>query len=636
MDDSVDLQPGSSNDAEISPEIIDSPAAIDNDPTDPNKSSGDKVFDISEDTIAEVKDVPMNSMQVFPIKKVVPKIPSTTNPPKASPVPVAPTPKQVEGTSWPVAENKKEIPPTTPEANPTPSKNLFDTSYVKPRDEMGKPESFIPTLENTPTLNNTSKFAAEKLPEIPAFKGTFDQKATSSFEPQSFTESNKIESVPTTNSTVTPPKPSTPPINPTPTNTLTDNKPESRAPINPAPIAEKNLINNEIKPSTEAPKERAIGSIPLKDITVPKSPTRNTPSNPPTKVLGAIPPQNNENKFDLPEDPSIKKLRTYESDVAEIMSHRNISAASIAIAEKKRNEQIIYPNNNDETSQQEEPQAQKNTSTSHSTSKFFLILISFVFIVVGIGGAYYFYKKSIFGSGSTVLTVNPTPTNNSIITTDSKATLNISGMDPNAIVASIKNEFQKDQKPNSIKEIVINDGQNKVAAPRMIDFMDIDAPDILKRSLTNDWILGVNNDSANNKDIFVIAQTNFFQNAFAGMFQWESVMADDLKLFLSNGAYQGIVNAPKATSTITVKGPIINVTVTDNSVSEGNTESYSTLRGQFEDYTIMNKDVRVFKTKEGKILFFYSFINNSTIVVASKEQTLVEILNRLENKAFVR
>ena len=206
-------------------------------------------------------------------------------------------------------------------------------------------------------------------------------------------------------------------------------------------------------------------------------------------------------------------------------------------------------------------------------------------------------------------------------------------MDLDAVRARIAAEAEKPHSPGNIHELIITNEGNRVTEAEMLTLMQIDAPDILKRSLTNPWMLGIYTDELGGKDVFVAATTNFFQNTFAGMLQWENIMADDLKLYISSA--RGIVNAPAVSSTVEVLGTNGSTTPPAQPPSSS-IEQYYTLRGQFEDRIIMNKDVRVFRTTDRKILFLYSFINNSTLVFTTKEKTLVEILNRLEKQAFIR
>jgi hypothetical protein len=64
--------------------------------------------------------------------------------------------------------------------------------------------------------------------------------------------------------------------------------------------------------------------------------------------------------------------------------------------------------------------------------------------------------------------------------------------------------------------------------------------------------------------------------------------------------------------------------------------SYIILRGSFIDRIIKNKDVREFTAGNGDVIFLYSFIDSTKLVVTGSESALSEILNRLEQQAFVR
>ncbi len=113
-------------------------------------------------------------------------------------------------------------------------------------------------------------------------------------------------------------------------------------------------------------------------------------------------------------------------------------------------------------------------------------------------------------------------------------------------------------------------------------------------------MLGVYSDASGSRSVFAIVQTDFFQNAFAGMLQWEASMPYDLQ---NDVAWQ------PATTTI---------------------------RGQFTDHIVRNADVREFTTPDGGTAFLYSFVDNTKLVFAANERALMEIQSRLEQQAFVR
>ncbi len=374
-----------------------------------------------------------------------------------------------------------------------------------------------------------------------------------------------------------------------------------------------------------------------------------------------------------------KPIRTYEGDVAEVMSHKRTSSASIAIAESKKQE-------GEEKLSNEEP--------SHAGRKMTMVLISILLLGGGAIGAYYLY--SISPLAPVTQTTPQQKSAPSIIPSDTQAVLVIDSQNPLATKSLIQNEILKTQVPNTIKEIITTTKNSsgalvRVSGPDMINILDISAPDILVRSINPNWMLGVYTDTENNKNIFVVVTSNFFQNTFAGMLQWENVMADDLKQYLYPVEPAGISNTStqkeeiplqinpldnldsilptimgsstatitatttktqtntkkQATSTPKTTVPAKNsskiaTTTTKTQLSTTTQEvtpplrPYFTLRGKFEDKIVKNKDVREFRTDTGTTLFLYSFIDSNHLVITSNEATLTEILTRLEKQSFIR
>ena len=292
--------------------------------------------------------------------------------------------------------------------------------------------------------------------------------------------------------------------------------------------------------------------------------------------------------------PQEKPIRTYESDVADVLAHKNISTSSIAMAENRR-----QTGQNSIGSNMEKVSALSGEGEPSNAKKIIWITVaSLVLVLIGITGAYYLYNNSALAP-QPVTPVAPAPT--SILPTDSRVGLPIDNALSFNIAISVKSEFDKPLGANSIKEIVFTKTKDavkyRVSATDALAALNITAPDVLKRSLGDSWMLGVFADNSGNKNAFVLTTVDYFQNAFSGMLQWEKVMADDLKLLLP------------------VEGAV---------------------SGSFVDRIVQNKDVREYVTTDGRILFLYSFIDNTKLVVTSSESTLKEILNRLEQKSYVR
>jgi hypothetical protein len=350
--------------------------------------------------------------------------------------------------------------------------------------------------------------------------------------------------------------------------------------------------------------------------------------------------------------PNLKRLRTYEGDVAEVLANKKISTTSIALAENRKSTGEDRIGSVETPPDAAESTADKSGSeTSSGVGKKILIAIaSLALIGIGIIGAYYLYSISpLVPSRAT-----PQPqVVQSMIPSDTQIAIPIDGMSPTAVISAVRSEVAKPQAINTIKEIVLvqtKNGQHfRIAGPDMANIMDTGAPDIVLRALADDWMLGVYADPNGTKTVFVLATIDYFQNAFAGMLQWESVMADDLKQYLYANAPADIaaeaVLANPITATSTSNASTTRTTASTTAVSTTSNllaSQYAminqpvVMRGNFIDRIVQNKDVREFVTTDGKTLFLYSFIDDTKLVITGSESALSEILKRLEQQAFVR
>ncbi len=438
--------------------------------------------------------------------------------------------------------------------------------------------------------------------------------------------------------------------------------------------------------STPVTPNKASAPIPLKEIPKPVNKTRPDPYNAPSKVIGARPSDYTATPIAQSKQPSLqdavssvlpgdkpeiskpfqsqsgpfKPIRTYEGDVAEVMSHRRPSTTSIAIAEAQRAEGEERLSNNDAPT----------NGNSNLTLKIVMVLLIILLLGGGTFAGYYLYTKSPLATS-----ISKTPVQQAgrpgIIRADSYAVIPIDNQLSSVLLSRIRSEAAKDQPVGTIKEIILarkaassNTATfTQISAPDAISGLDISMPDILSRTITSDWMLGIYSGPASQKGAFVIVTTNFFQNAFAGMLQWEATIADDLKRFIYPQTSSGVVNA-RGTSTNSTSTPTLDIDsllpsivpastsvimlasstkqTSTTTASSTNIEtvqplkSYFALRGAFEDRILKNKDVRAFRTDDGAILFLYSFIDNSHLAIASDEATLIEVLTRLEKQALIR
>ena len=57
---------------------------------------------------------------------------------------------------------------------------------------------------------------------------------------------------------------------------------------------------------------------------------------------------------------------------------------------------------------------------------------------------------------------------------------------------------------------------------------------------------------------------------------------------------------------------------------------------KFQDVVIKNKDTRVIKDNDGEIIFLYSVIDKSTVVLTTSQDTFKEIMNRFDKMSVTR
>ncbi len=289
------------------------------------------------------------------------------------------------------------------------------------------------------------------------------------------------------------------------------------------------------------------------------------------------------------EKDSIKKkfgdraIRTYHGDVTEIMRGQKTSLAQIVIAEQKSKDEHSY-----------------NTSPKSDKNKTLKIL-SLILIVLGLlvlfGGVFYFTQNRKSSQNK------QEPKIKSIIFAESYKEIDLTNLTKQKIINTLSLEIKTlDIRLDYIEYIypveiiknIKNEEGVKVSANTQIFFSKIEAkiPDVLSRSLEKEFMFGIH--SFNGNQPFIILKTNFTENAFAGMLEWEKNMA------------RGIL-------------PLFAI--------EADSEIYES---KFEDSIIKNRDIRALYDSDRKIVLLYTFLGENTIIITTDKDTLDEVINRIQ------
>lgn len=295
-----------------------------------------------------------------------------------------------------------------------------------------------------------------------------------------------------------------------------------------------------------------------------------------------MPPENQgqQNKTETPHN-----IRTYQSDVEEILKNGQGSLATIAIAENDKKIRAGLS--------AEEPEKPDHTK--------FVLALSLGLIIVGVGifGFIYFWR----GTGQKPLPlVEKTP---AIIVIDFEKALDIKGMGRNELLSVLAKEFEESTITlSSIVGFRLNEGKGESAQTVLTsDFLkklQVHAPDSLVRSLAPNFTLGLHALNVNHP--FLIFKTNYYQNTYAGMLSWETTLKEDLgPIFIK----------PE---------PAMEISTTDQVLGRSET---------FEDTVVKNRDTRALRNRSGKIVFLYSFPDKNTLIITTNADTLQKISERL-------
>jgi hypothetical protein len=165
---------------------------------------------------------------------------------------------------------------------------------------------------------------------------------------------------------------------------------------------------------------------------------------------------------------------------------------------------------------------------------------------------------------------------------------------------------QSSTKLGQIKNIYFSEGEGvaekTIDASRFISLLKTNAPNEILRTLKSDYMFGMHNYDGAQR--FLVLRYGDYGIAFSGMLSWEINLWKNFKEVFD------LKDTGFATSTAT-----------------------STLYAEykkFEDYTVENRDIRVIKNDNGKIVFLYSIVDEQrAIIISTSQYTLKEILNRI-------
>lgn len=303
----------------------------------------------------------------------------------------------------------------------------------------------------------------------------------------------------------------------------------------------------------------------------------------------------------------LKNIKTFQSDLANAVKTDNVSMIKVALAEKKRQE------------------ARGDMSYDIPKKKNTLIYIGIgviIFILVAsiVAGAFVF-----FGRAGTPATQTQTTSFQPILYTKLVSTLNIDSFNQSDTTRIIDQEKEATMDLGDTKALIFTTGTSTAERPltteEFFTFIQSRAPDQLLRSLDSNFLLGVY--AYTPREVFAIFRVTSYDSAFAGMLQWEPNIESDIGNIFINKKDRVQKSIATASSSV---------------LSEESTSSPYGVFSQrkFVDKIYSNKDVRSLIDGNGKEAMIYTFVDKETLIIATSEKSLKEVLFNLTTGRIVR
>lgn len=277
-------------------------------------------------------------------------------------------------------------------------------------------------------------------------------------------------------------------------------------------------------------------------------------------------------------DKNIKVLRTYTSDMADVIRDNEVSVIKIALAEKEKKEM----------------DGSFDKAYSSRFTKIFMFVGGIILIAGAVIGSILIFQKKEELSKPQVKNVS------TFISYDLKSEIDVTeASSVSSLMSLIKRGWQSKIKNVEAIFLMKQAGEQfqMLTSKEFLFIIDSTIPESLERSLSNKYLLGRYSNPAvvsNEYSTFIIFETTDYNLAYASMLEWEKTMLRDLYLLL-------------------------NIQITNNSLFE---KSWS-------DIIVDNRDTRVLYGENGQGILYYAFVNKDNFVISNSLETLKEIMNRL-------
>ncbi len=280
--------------------------------------------------------------------------------------------------------------------------------------------------------------------------------------------------------------------------------------------------------------------------------------------------------------PNLTQVHTFKADLQDIVSKDDLSLSRIAMMQGKAN--IPTP---------------IKTERSLQSKIYIGVSIFLLFIMIGIVGGIIMLSNQ-----KNVAPVPVAPKERYIIFAESKQEIDITKVTRTEFDVILTDEIKKLKEEDNIKQIIPviigDEGKRTATLQEFLDKLGMHTPDQLARVVGQKFFFGLYSKKGRT-DPFLIAFTSSYDIAYPNLLDWEGSMSEDFN-------------------------PVFH--------TQTRKEDGSFVPLAFKDRVIFNKDARSLETTEGLTSFFYTFLDDYTLLFSKTSDTMSKVITRLREAQF--
>lgn len=282
-------------------------------------------------------------------------------------------------------------------------------------------------------------------------------------------------------------------------------------------------------------------------------------------------------KSNVPSTSSV--VRTYEGDLASVMKEKRGSVIKIAVSEQIKKDLKTF----------------STQTTTHSKTNLIILSIAGILFLSGISFLIFSYLNKKPETITEQIINNAT----SIISSENQKEIATIGLSQSKLIKAVGDEVRTSNiRLDTLEEIYLTEEiggtKQKISTEKFFQILGSRIPSVLLRSLDKNFMLGIH--AFNGNQAFLILKTDFYENAFLGLLKWENDMPGELLSLLG-----------------------VNI----------NADNRYLLDKEFTDTTFKNRDARALFDNNGNPVLIYSMPQRDTIIITTGEDTLNEVINKL-------